>query len=132
LILKVVLVSLTFREVQEWVERFERARGWADRPPEEKFICLQEEVGELASALRSVWHKTSELMKRGKEPEKARKTALRLCSSAVAEEIVDCIIYLLSIANKFRTDLRPHLKDKMKVSEERKWPTEHALKTGFK
>jgi len=124
--------ALTFREVQKWVEKFERARGWADRPPEEKFICLQEEVGELATALKSVWTKSSELLNKGIDPEKARRTALRKSSNEVAEEIFDCIIYLISIANKFHINIDLHLRNKMKINEVRKWPTEHTLKTGFK
>jgi NTP pyrophosphatase (non-canonical NTP hydrolase) len=125
-------MTLTFREAQDWVERFERARGWADRPPEEKFICLQEEIGELAHALRNVWHKSSELIKKGINPEESRRKALTKSSNEVAEEIVDCIVYLLSIANKFHINIDSHLKGKMKISEKRRWPTEHALKTGFK
>lgn len=125
-------MSLNFREVQEWVERFERTRGWADRPPEEKFICLQGEIGELATAIKHVWDKSSELIKKGVSPQEARRTALSESSNEVAEEIVDCIIYLLSIANKFHINMDKHLTDKMSISNKRKWPTEHTLKTGFK
>jgi NTP pyrophosphatase (non-canonical NTP hydrolase) len=125
-------MDLTFRLVQEWVEKFEQARGWADRPPEEKFICLQEEIGELAHVIKQVWTRSSELIKKGVDPEESRRTALDETSKEVAEEIVDCIIYLLSVANKFRINIDSHLNNRMKLLEGRRWVAEHALKTGFK
>jgi NTP pyrophosphatase (non-canonical NTP hydrolase) len=125
-------MSLSFCEVQEWVERFERKRGWADRPPEEKLICLQEEIGELATAIKHVWTRSSEYIKKGIKPEDARKRALGECSTEVAEEIADCIVYLLSIANKFHINMDKSLAEKMKVNDMRKWAAEHTLKTGFK
>jgi len=125
-------MSLTISEVQNWVERFEQGRGWADRPPEEKLICLLEEIGELATALKNVWTKTSKLIKKGVSAEDSRRMALSESSSEVAGEIVDCIIYLLSIANKFNLNMDIHLRNKMKINEKRKWSTERALKTGFK
>ncbi|KPV61965.1 MAG: MazG nucleotide pyrophosphohydrolase domain protein [Candidatus Bathyarchaeota archaeon BA1] len=125
-------MAFTFRKAQDWVESFERARGWADRPPEEKLICLQEEVGELARAIKLVWSESSKLIKKGISQEEARKKALTISSNNVAEEIADCIVYLLSIANKFNIDIDSCLREKMKTSLQRKWTTEHHLKTGFK
>lgn len=52
-------MGLSFREVQDWAERFEQKRGWADVPPEEEFILLSGEVGELTNALRHAWKRTA-------------------------------------------------------------------------
>lgn len=78
------------------------------------FICLQEELGELAAELKAMWTVTSE----GGADEN-RAMAQRL--PALESELADCLAYLLKLSNDLGIDLEEAYLNKMQVNVGRTW-----------
>ncbi len=69
----------------EYIENMKKARGFDVTTLEQEFLLFSEEVGEVANAL---W----QIIKAGESADEDMRNTLGF-------EIVDCLIYLLSIAN---------------------------------
>ncbi len=69
----------------EYIENMKKARGFDVTTLEQEFLLFSEEVGEVANAL---W----QIIKAGGSADEDMRNTLGF-------EIVDCLIYLLSIAN---------------------------------
>lgn len=68
----------------EYIENMKKARGFDVTTLEQEFLLFSEEVGEVANAL---W----QIIKAGESADEDMRNTLGF-------EIVDCLIYLLSIA----------------------------------
>ena len=77
------------------------------------FICLTEEIGELARVLHRAWR--AEAL--GEEQDD------QIVQSALREELADCLAYLLKLANCVGFDLEAAYLEKMQVNRDREWKT---------
>jgi len=99
---------LTLAELQDYVRRMVKLRGFDKEKIEDVLLLLTEEIGELARAIRGfVGLKTS------------RKRS-NICEH-LSEELADCLIYLLDIANLANIDLESAFRKKEKRNSRRKW-----------
>jgi len=98
---------LTLREIQDYVRRMTRMRGFDSETIEHAMLLLVEEVGELAKATRNLLGLKS-----------SRQQDLR---KNVKEELADCLIYLFDIANLAVVDLEDAFREKERRSSWRKW-----------
>ncbi len=78
------------------------------------FICLQEELGELAAELKAIWTETAN---RGVDQNQA--VARRL--PALESELADCLAYLLKLSNYLGIDLEEAYLGKMQTNVGRTW-----------
>lgn len=78
------------------------------------FICLQEELGELAAELKAVWSETTE-----GSADQHQVVARRL--PALQSELADCLAYLLKLSNDLGIDLEEAYLDKMQANVGRTW-----------
>ncbi len=92
-----------------------------DTDPYFNFLCLNEEVGELASEFAKLWLRESVLMAEGKPAQVARQMALEQQRQAVESELADCMAYLLKLANYAGIDLETAYLEKMNTNSERSW-----------
>jgi NTP pyrophosphatase (non-canonical NTP hydrolase) len=97
----------TLRDLQNYIDKVCKERGWTKDNYAEKFLLLTEEVGELAKAIR----KTA-----GLYTEKARPKNIEL-----EEEFADVLSYLLDLANYFQIDLEKAFREKERVNQTRTW-----------
>lgn len=102
----VLLQNPTLRDFQEYIRRMVEERGFDKETPKDILILLTEEWGELARAVR----KAEGL----KTAEDSRKTK-------VAEELADCFIYLLDLANQYGIDMEQAFRDKEEMNKRRSW-----------
>ncbi len=82
----------TLRELQAEVARQKAARGWPDLAPEQRFVYLVSEVGELADALRQ--------LDPGATPD-----AIAEARSQAGYEMYDIVWNLCDLANTLSIDL---------------------------
>jgi len=116
------MLSLTFKEVQKRLTVFDKKRGWdKSSSPELHFNRLISEVGELSDAIFKIWIETSENCSSSVSFKEAREKAISITKDEVAEEISDCIIYLVKIGNSLNIDVGEAIAQKMKKNEERDW-----------
>ena len=85
------------------------------------YICLQEEMGELADQLTHVWARREALQRDGMAPEQALETALAEQQAGLRDELADCLAYVLKLANYTGTDLEAAYLSKMQVNRSRIW-----------
>lgn len=78
------------------------------------FICLQEELGELAAELKAIWTETAN---RGVDQNQA--VARRL--PALKSELAECLAYLLKLSNYLGIDLEEAYLGKMQTNGGRTW-----------
>lgn len=107
----------TFRDMkdinsmQAFCRRFVEEKGFENESILETFLLWQEEIGELASAIRkSTGIKTNE--------ESARKR------DNLEHEMADCLKYLLILSNKLEIDLLKAFRNKQLIDVKRVWATE--------
>ena len=81
------------------------------------FIALQEEVGELAAELKSLWVETAR-GRTGEQPAVARRL------HRLRGELADCLAYLLKISNALGINLEEAYLEKMAVNVNRSWRDE--------
>ena len=93
----------TLKDHQACIRRIVEDKGWTT-DPNELFVLLTEEVGELAKEVRKGWTY-------GKD--KVREEA--------AEELADVFMYLVDIANHFDVDLDAAVRKKITRNEDREW-----------
>lgn len=78
------------------------------------FICLQEELGELAAELKGIWTETADGAVDQDQAVIRRLPALR-------SELADCLAYLLKLSNYLGIDLEEAYLDKMQANIGRTW-----------
>jgi len=99
---------LTLIELQDYVRRMVKLRGFDEEKIEDVLLLLTEEIGELARAIRGlVGLKTSRKHSNVYEH--------------LSQELADCLIYLLDIANLANIDLENAFRKKEKRNSRRKW-----------
>jgi len=99
---------LTLAELQDYVRKMVRMRGFEEETIEDVLLLLTEEIGELARAIRGFL---------GLKTTRRRQKI----SEHLMEELADCLIYLLDIANLANINLDTALREKEKRNSKRKW-----------
>jgi len=94
--------------LQEYVEWMVKVRGFEKESLRDVALLLMEEVGELAKAIR----RRVGLKEDVSESSRCKK---------VGHELVDCLIYLLDIANISGVDLGAAFLEKEKINSQRTW-----------
>ena len=102
----------TVTQVQEYVEKMVRLRGFADQPVQESMLLFLEEAGELAKAIRKAETKMSVDVDNMQNFE------------TVESEVADIFFVLLAICNQMDVNLFDSLKEKEKKNCERNWSFE--------
>lgn len=92
----------TLAEFQAFIAALVEEKGWT-KDPDEIFVLLNEEVGEVAKELRHSWKKGMD----GVRP-------------AAASELADVFMYLIDLANAFGVDLEKAVRDKVAYNDTRK------------
>lgn len=100
--------GLTLAELQDYVRFSVRQRGFENETIKDVLILFIEEIGELARAIRNL----SGLKVSRKHLDSHR---------ALRQELADCLMYLLDIANLANMDLEDALREKQRVNSRRKW-----------
>lgn len=85
------------REYQQWVEQWDRERGWDKVLPAHTLVHALEEMGEVARLVLA-W----EGYKQGEEREQVR--------AALAEELSDLFVFLFKLAYQVGVDVEEALK----------------------
>jgi len=96
--------SLTLSQLQQYVKETTARRGFDKESIEEKMILFVEEIGELARAIRK---------------QKNIKMSADTKQANLAEELADCLFYLLDIANNLGIDLETAFKNKEEKNKKR-------------
>lgn len=94
-------------EIQKYVEDMKKDRKFDGITIEREMMLFLEEIGELAKAIRK---STNGRLDTSKE-----------YNISVEEEIADCFIYLLSLANMNKVDVFKAFKDKEEKNCDRIW-----------
>lgn len=94
-------------EIQKYIKDMKKDRKFDGVTIEREMMLFLEELGELAKAIRK---KTKGHLDIAKEYE-----------ANVEEELADCFIYLLSIANMNNVDIFKAFKEKEKINCNRIW-----------
>lgn len=100
--------SATLIELQNYVRDMVKRRGFEKETIEDVLLLLIEEIGELARAIRNLMG-----LKVSRKIEDVYKN--------LSEELADCLIYLLDIANLADVNLEDALREKEKHNSARKW-----------
>jgi NTP pyrophosphatase (non-canonical NTP hydrolase) len=93
--------------LQNYYRHTAERRGFASERPEQVFVLLVEEVGELAKAVRALMDVSV------KEDDDSSKS--------VRLELADCFIYLLHMANQLGINLYGAFRDKERVNAQKAW-----------
>lgn len=97
----------TMKDFQRYVRELEIERGFEKEDVLAKCLLLGEEVGELFKAIR--------------KKDKIVKIDHNSRFGSVDEELVDIIIYLCTIANRFDIDLEQAFRAKEDLNKKRTW-----------
>jgi deoxyguanosine kinase len=92
-----------------------------DPDPYLNFISLTEEIGELAQVLRRMWLHHARLQGEGRAVAEASDAALAAHREQVADELADCLAYLLKLSNYAGIELEQAYLDKMALNAKRTW-----------
>ena len=99
----------TLEEVQEYIRKVIKIRGFSNQSIEQAMLLLTEEIGELAKAIRK------------------EKTTMSIDNNkirnydTIESEVADVFIVLCTICNKLNINLFSSLKAKEKENIERIW-----------
>ncbi len=96
----------TLDSYQEYVAQLEEERGFKEQTTIEKCLLLGEEVGELFKAVRK---------KEGLSIDQKSNI------SNIAYELVDILIFLCAIANRYEISLEDMFREKEEINKKRKW-----------
>lgn len=99
----------TLREVQAYIKKVIRIRGFENQEIEKTMLLLIEEVGELAKSIRK--NATDMTIDKNKISH----------YESIESEVADVFIVLNSVCNKLDIDLFQALKDKEKENIDRVW-----------
>lgn len=94
-------------EIQKYIKVMKKARKFDGVTIEREMMLFLEELGELAKAIRKKTKGHLDITKEYK--------------ANVEEELADCFIYLLSIANMNDVDMFKAFKDKERINCNRVW-----------
>ncbi|MCI8760914.1 MAG: nucleotide pyrophosphohydrolase [Clostridia bacterium] len=94
-------------EIQQYVKEMKKARKFDTVTIEREMMLFLEELGELAKAIRKNTNGHLDIAKK--------------YDDNVEEELADCFIYLLSIANMNHVDIFKAFKEKERKNCERIW-----------
>ncbi len=97
----------TVAEIQGYIKEMKRVRKFDGTTIEREMMLLVEELGELAKAIRKNTNGHLDIEKK--------------YDTSVEEELADCFIYLLSIANKSKVDIFRAFKEKERKNCNRVW-----------
>ncbi len=97
----------TLADIQKYVARLEKERGFDNEFGHHKCILLGEEIGELFKAVRKF--------------EKVIKTDPNSKTTSIDEEIADILIVLCAIANRYRVNIEKAFRDKEEINKKRVW-----------
>ena len=111
----------TLTEIQNRLREFDKQGGWDKDPHEVNFMCLTTEIGELSKEIIEAWIETGKLIKTGTNYKEARNRVLAERKDRIADEIADCIIFLLKVANYLKIDVGKALNLKIAINEKRVW-----------
>ena len=96
----------TLKDIQKYVARLEKERGFLKDDLKDKCLLLGEELGELFKAIR-------------------KGTTIKMDHNSkygsVDEELADIICILCTIANRQKIDLEKAFRDKEKINKKRIW-----------
>lgn len=93
-------------DLQRYVRELEEVRGFSDQNVIQKCLLLGEEVGELFKAVRKV---------------QGLNIDCQSTVTTVAYELVDILIYVCAIANRYAIDLEEALRQKEEINKRRVW-----------
>lgn len=96
----------TLQRFQEYILKMVKERGFDKETPKDILVLLTEELGELARAVRK-----SEGLKMADDTKRSK----------VEEELTDCFIYLLDLANQYGIDLEQAFREKEEKNKQRNW-----------
>jgi NTP pyrophosphatase (non-canonical NTP hydrolase) len=96
----------TLGQLQRYIEREAKKRGFGDQTPLQKCLILGEEVGELFKAVRK-----EEKMPIGEHSK----------VGTISEELADVLMYVCTIASYYGVDLEKAFRDKDKIHSKRVW-----------
>ncbi|MCI9039488.1 MAG: nucleotide pyrophosphohydrolase [Clostridia bacterium] len=94
-------------EIQQYIKDMKKDRKFDDVTIEREMMLFLEELGELAKAIR--------------KNTKGYLDVAKKYDTSVEEELADCFIYLLSIANMNDIDVFKAFKEKERKNCERIW-----------
>ena len=97
----------TLKNFLEYVHELEIERSFIDQSVVQKYLLLGEEIGELFKAVRK-----AESISIDKQNSKL---------TTVEEELADILIYICSIANRYKIDLETAFRKKEEVNKKRVW-----------
>jgi NTP pyrophosphatase (non-canonical NTP hydrolase)/nucleoside 2-deoxyribosyltransferase len=97
----------SLNELQDYYRHAAEKRGFDREKPEQVFVLLVEEVGELAKAIRAIIGVSV------KADDKSRKS--------VRLELADCFLYLLHMANQLGINLYEAFREKERLNAEKRW-----------
>lgn len=96
----------TLKDIQKYVAKMEKERGFLHDDLRDKCLLLGEELGELFKAIR-------------------KGTTIKVDHNSkygsVDEELADIIIILCAIANRRKIDLEKAFRNKEKINKKRVW-----------
>ena len=95
----------SLRELQKKIAEISKRKGWDKDLPQNKFLLLSEELGEVARAIRK------ELNLYGEKEESSKKK--------LEAEFADLLSYLLDLSNTFNIDLQNAFLEKTEINEKR-------------
>lgn len=102
------LESFTLFDMQKYVQKMVTYRGFDNETIQDVLLLLIEEIGELAKAIREqvgLKIKTDDLSR----------------SKELSNEIADCLIYLIDLANLANVDLQEAFVEKENINKKRTW-----------
>ena len=94
-------------EIQKYIKDMKKARKFDEITIEREMMLFLEELGELAKAIRKNTNGRLDISKE--------------YNDSVEEELADCFIYLLSIANMSNVDIFKAFKEKELKNCDRVW-----------
>ena len=109
-------------DLQRWHHALDREKGFTTDLAL-NFVCLQEEMGELASELLGVLGRQRALQRDGMASQQALETAVAEQETGLCSELADCLAYLLKLANYTGIDLESAYLAKMRANCDRTWYT---------
>jgi NTP pyrophosphatase (non-canonical NTP hydrolase) len=100
--------SPTLNDLQDYVIKMVKSRGFSDESKTQIMLLLVEEIGELAKAIRY------------KENIKISNESI-IDNKSIENELADCLVYILDIANTMNISLANAFRNKMDINKNRQW-----------
>jgi len=97
----------TLKDFQNYIDKMVKERGFESETAKDLILLFIEEVGELTRSIRK------------EAGIKIDPKSERLYNTE--EEIADCFIYLLDLANQFHIDLEKAFRKKEEINKKRHW-----------